>query len=318
MRYTCINFTENSSAKDKIQVMRDRYGGCSSELGRRGGTQGLWLGDNCMSLRSATHELGHALGLIHTQSRPDRDEAVFVNTENIKGGGKNGDYAKEDKNLVETYGLPYDYGSIMHYDAYSNAIDKKKPAIMPKDELYIRTLGSPSLSYYDKILINKHYGCMENCNATNSIQCANYGFPNPRNCSECICPDGYGGPKCDQRPKGCGKVIRATSSSPRKFSAFVGELKDGQERRECHYWIQAPKGKRIEFKILTVVDWASCGGCFTGGVEIKAKADPRLTGYRYCAPEDKRFTVVSESNLVPVIAYNQGNVFEATIQYRVV
>ena len=40
------------------------------------------------------------------------------------------------------------------------------------------------------------YSCLflDVCSDT---ECNNGGFPNPEQCTECVCPDGYGGPTCD-------------------------------------------------------------------------------------------------------------------------
>ncbi|PIO59746.1 hypothetical protein TELCIR_18780, partial [Teladorsagia circumcincta] len=42
-------------------------------------------------------------------------------------------------------------------------------------------------------------------------KCMNGGAPNPRNCSRCICPFGYGGTLCEKRRAGCGRVFEATT-----------------------------------------------------------------------------------------------------------
>ena len=60
------------------------------------------------------HEIGHVLGLFHEQVRPDRDSFVSVNTDNIKTNALP-NYVKQTAAVVETLGVPYDYGSIMHY-----------------------------------------------------------------------------------------------------------------------------------------------------------------------------------------------------------
>lgn len=57
---------------------------CSSAVGRVGGAQTLTLTSACAVLSAKTlHEMGHATGLFHEQSRADRDDHVIVNFDNI-------------------------------------------------------------------------------------------------------------------------------------------------------------------------------------------------------------------------------------------
>lgn len=60
------------------------------------------------------HELGHAIGLWHEQSRYDRDEYIDIIWENIEPDAYSSFY-KYKVPEIETFSLPYDYGSIMHY-----------------------------------------------------------------------------------------------------------------------------------------------------------------------------------------------------------
>ncbi|KAE9411672.1 hypothetical protein Angca_007990, partial [Angiostrongylus cantonensis] len=80
------------------------------------------------------------------------------------------------------------------------------------------------------------------CSASSSAKCQNGGFPNPRSCSTCICPSGYGGTLCDKLPSGCGKILTATNSY-QTLDDTVGERgnfgKYGRdEHKMCTYWIQ--------------------------------------------------------------------------------
>ena len=63
------------------------------------------------------HEIGHALGVIHTQMRPDRDDYIKVKTSNIKKDTEN-NFRKILKSIGITHGNPYDFSSIFHYPAY--------------------------------------------------------------------------------------------------------------------------------------------------------------------------------------------------------
>ena len=90
------------------------------------------------------HEFLHALGAFHVQSRPDRDNYVEIKWDNIKESQKH-NFKKHSSAL--TYGLSYDPLSIMHYEYYAFAINKKKPTIVSKVCDYISCLETRS-NYY--------------------------------------------------------------------------------------------------------------------------------------------------------------------------
>lgn len=59
---------------------------CYSSIGRIGGQQELSLSEPCIHKQIIQHELLHALGVWHEQSRPDRDNYVDILEENIQEG----------------------------------------------------------------------------------------------------------------------------------------------------------------------------------------------------------------------------------------
>ncbi|KAK6726199.1 hypothetical protein RB195_004488 [Necator americanus] len=119
--------------------------------------------------------------------------------------------------------------------------------MVPKDPKYIETLGSPFIAFYDLLAINTHYKCLEKCE-NNGAQCKMGGFPNPRDCSKCICPSGYGGATCDQKPEGCGEVLEATKEA-KTLKSEIGDKSAGDEDREdmtkCYYWIKVLENDHI-------------------------------------------------------------------------
>ncbi|VDM62645.1 unnamed protein product [Angiostrongylus costaricensis] len=179
---------------------------------------------------TAAHEIGHALGLFHTQSRHDRDSFVTLQLQNIL----------QTEKTNYNYNLTYDYGSLMHYGA-TIVSKNRKPYIVPHNTKFMQTLGSPFISFYDKLMVNLHYKCLDKCNEASSAKCENGGYPHPRYCSRCICPSGYGGNTCNER---------------------------------------APAGSKIEVVFQNYTENLSSDGCVWAGVEIKTLADKRHTGYR--------------------------------------
>lgn len=127
---TSIRFHARTAA-DTDYVHFQNGAGCSSYVGRIGGAQPLNLNAGC-STGNTIHEMGHAIGLWHEQSRNDRDDYVTVDMSNVIGGYEN-NFAKITNVGVENNDVAlYNYGSLMHYPATAFAKDTSKPTISVK------------------------------------------------------------------------------------------------------------------------------------------------------------------------------------------
>jgi astacin (peptidase family M12A)/Kelch motif protein len=88
---------------------------CSSSVGRIGGRQLINLANGC-DAGSTVHEITHALGLWHEQSRCDRGGFVEILWANIQTG-KEHNFDSYCMNATDLYA--YAEGSIMHYGPYA-------------------------------------------------------------------------------------------------------------------------------------------------------------------------------------------------------
>ena len=88
-------------------------GGVTDNVGYSGGKVTITIHPNSVNAGVIAHEIGHALGLWHEQSRADRDNYITILWANILDGEGN---QFDIKSPQSTFG-DYDYDSIMHYFA---------------------------------------------------------------------------------------------------------------------------------------------------------------------------------------------------------
>ncbi|KAK6061626.1 shTK domain protein [Cooperia oncophora] len=311
---TCINFTRNPFAKDRIMVFPED--GCWSYVGKLGGEQKLSLGSGCETVSIAAHEIGHALGFFHTMSRHDRDDFITVNKHNIKVDWLS-QFNKETTKTNDNYNMTYDYGSIMHYGGTSASFNKK-PTMVPFDIDYQQTLGSPFISFIELSMLNEHYGCKAICNKSTSVKCEMGGFPHPRDCQKMHMSWWLWWTSMEQEITKCSHKIyaaRLTGRDSRYYWPCRGEQEDFEI---CHYRIKSPKGTEIEVKLVNFTKGLSIDGCPYAGVEIKTNKDQTLTGYRFCSPDAAGTILRSYINRVPIMTYNRIVKTTTVLEYRYV
>ncbi|XGW31049.1 hypothetical protein V3C99_009759, partial [Haemonchus contortus] len=297
---TCIDFVENPTAPNRIQVFDGS--GCYSSVGMKGNEQTISLAQGCIVIGTVAHEFMHALGALHMHMRDDRDDHLRVDLTNVPEA-KQSNFLKQTRSINHS---PYEYGSTMHYsrDAFTTSGDSMIPLI-PR---FKQTMGTKTISFYDLHMINAQYKCYAAC-AGKIPSCVNGGVPNPRNCAVCNCPAGYGGALCNLRTAWQTKKVTVGDATMTTTS---------QSYKMCVDWIKAPAGKKVQIRV-TALQGVKCNdGCWTHAIEAKIMADKKMTNSRICCSGQLNQIWPSALNPTPIVSYSIRQAATFTYQYRYV
>ena len=247
---TCVTFFEQPESYmygPHIRFIKDS--GCWSYVGMVPSMWGqeLSIGRGCEYLGIVAHEIGHALGFFHEQSRTDRETYVTVLPENMVDGVS---YNFRIESLAESLGVPYDLSSLMHYGSFSFSRNGM-PTIVTKDMVLSGRIGNrEGLSHRDKHLMNLLY----NCTCFNPPTCLNGGYVD-KYCT-CVCPPGTTGSNCatvtgTYYGETCGDqniTTAGTVNSPNYPAVYP----PGQH---CVWIIKAPAGMRVRviFNVFKII-----------------------------------------------------------------
>nr|XP_022902070.1 zinc metalloproteinase nas-7-like [Onthophagus taurus] len=155
---TCVQvIPKRSFDKDYIYVTGRDKNKCYSNVGRQGGVQIINLCPmGCLSYKIIIHEFLHAIGFHHEHNNINRDKYIQILWNNMEAVNFHNFYKYD---FLTNFGLPYDYGSIMHY--YETAFSKNGlPTIVPYDPKWKGRVGmSQAMTQTDIAKVNAMYGC---------------------------------------------------------------------------------------------------------------------------------------------------------------
>jgi len=257
-KYTCIRWVQMDSSnshyyKDYISIFRGR--GCYSMVGcQRKGKQYLSLGNGCATtVGTPVHEMMHAMGYWHEQSRPDRDRYVDVYLGNVEADKRYNFETCKNKGCV-TQNLPYDYKSVMHYP--NKAFSVNGGVTLARKGCGSRTTGECQLGQYNGFSasdvkgLNILYGCSDSGTGGGGggggEDCAdkNTNCPNWAKGGYCTGQyEGYMTKNCAKSCKKCGSSGKGYYLERRgQTSCSNGNLiKDGTECRKACDHLKIPK-----------------------------------------------------------------------------
>uniref|UniRef100_A0AC34RIR0 Zinc metalloproteinase n=1 Tax=Panagrolaimus sp. JU765 TaxID=591449 RepID=A0AC34RIR0_9BILA len=316
--HTCLSFKVDSTVSPRVKFTKGT--GCSSYVGRvtTMDEQEVSIGDRCSYFGIIAHEIAHVLGIFHHQSRTDRDDFVEIVWDNIPAEWTDN---LAIQTLSNNYNTSYEYGSVMHYAEKITESDAIQ--ILAKDSRYQRSMGNRDTpTFSDVLVVNRYYDCASACNTT--ITCSNGGYQNPANCSQCVCPGGFGGKDCSTvaSPEfgatNCGGILKASTV----WQTLVGKVGENSStvyprQKACHWHIQAPAQTKISLKIDYIRGPCSLG-CYYGSTEIKL-GNFTLTGVRLCCSSDvpANSQFVTDGNLAVISAHTQLATEKFSIQYKI-
>ncbi|MGS2740552.1 M12 family metallopeptidase [Sinomicrobium sp. M5D2P17] len=150
---TKLRFTQRTNQNDYIEFTDN--GGCSSYIGKRGGRQTISVGSGCTT-GNTIHEIGHAIGFFHEQTRKDRDNHVIIHENNIESGKVHNFHKYTTRTSTGADVGNFDFGSIMMYGPY-----------------FFSANGQPTITRRD----GSTYSYQRNGLSSGDIAGANYLYP---------------------------------------------------------------------------------------------------------------------------------------------
>ncbi|XP_039269557.2 uncharacterized protein LOC120344405 isoform X3 [Styela clava] len=164
--HTCVRLISRTFEKDFLNFTDAR--GCWSYVGRNGGSQEISISSGCEYVGTVMHQIMHALGFWHKQSRQDRDKYIYILRQNIKSGF-DGSFQKQTTDNIDNINSIYDYQSLMHFDQFAFSKDQNRwlTIIQANGNLYDK-YNKDYFTGGDVDLINKLYNCPAATNSTSS------------------------------------------------------------------------------------------------------------------------------------------------------
>uniref|UniRef100_A0A0N4ZDX4 Astacin domain-containing protein n=1 Tax=Parastrongyloides trichosuri TaxID=131310 RepID=A0A0N4ZDX4_PARTI len=264
-----------------------------------------------------------SLGLIPPILREDRDQYVKINRNNTEEQYRSYFNNTPKESYINISNFPYDYSSITHPNEYYFSKGNGKRTIVVKNKNYSQMVGQEDFpSFQDIKIVNWHY-CLKSCDKKETI-CYNGGYPNPHDCSSCICPTGFQGRDCKNL-----KFYKYINQDPFVYSQSGGMMVSGNQQWVIRYRTYNDSKVKIIIKSLNIKTPNACSRYRTyndskvkiiikslniktpnacseyRGFQVKFEADKSKTGIILCNRENvsawNPINITSEDNSLIVL-----------------
>ncbi|XP_034084630.1 meprin A subunit alpha [Gymnodraco acuticeps] len=154
---SCVDFKPYEGESSYVSFTK--LDGCWSFVGDDRVGQNVSIGARCDTKAIVQHELLHALGFYHEQSRSDRDDYVKIWWDEIEEGMQH-NFNKYEDDFITDLNTPYDYESIMHYRPLSFNKNESIPTITTSIPYFNEIIGQRlDFSAVDITRVNRMYDC---------------------------------------------------------------------------------------------------------------------------------------------------------------
>ncbi|XP_023589886.1 meprin A subunit alpha [Trichechus manatus latirostris] len=154
---SCVDFKPYEG--ESSYIIFQKFSGCWSEVGDKHVEQNLSIGKGCDHKAIIEHEILHALGFYHEQSKTDRDDYVTIWWDEIIPGYQH-NFNTYNDSFITDLNTPYDYESLVYYTPFSFNMNANVPTITAKIPEFDSIIGQRlDFSTIDLERLNQMYNC---------------------------------------------------------------------------------------------------------------------------------------------------------------
>ncbi|XP_055354887.1 hatching enzyme 1.2-like [Paramacrobiotus metropolitanus] len=151
---TCLRFPVKSNEKN--YTLFTKGPACAANVGMQGKRQYVFLSKGCFTPARVARQLMHVLGFHSELNRPDRDQYIEINWQNIRTGFVRS-FSKYLPEAFLTLDFPFDFESVSHFDGNKFANDPDTWTVRSKSDPNEHLGSSNSFSASDMAKVNKIY-----------------------------------------------------------------------------------------------------------------------------------------------------------------